>query len=292
MPELPEVETVRRGLSELIVGQTIEYVRIRLFRIVRYPEPSQFEQRLVGRVIQAVHRRGKYLLFDVTPYTLVSHLRMEGQYRVSPRDEPETPHTHVVFGLSNGTELRYRDVRQFGTMDVLAVDEPRPSGLMSLGPEPFDETLTPRSLYARLHKRHAPIKSVLLDQKVMAGLGNIYVDESLFLAGIHPFTSADKVSKARCDLLLSSIRDVLTKAIDAGGSSIRTYVNGYGRHGGFQMQLHVYGRDGEPCLVCGHEIEKTRLGGRGTHYCPVCQPRRLRSIEATTRIKGKGSEPL
>ncbi|MFB5189586.1 bifunctional DNA-formamidopyrimidine glycosylase/DNA-(apurinic or apyrimidinic site) lyase [Alicyclobacillus fastidiosus] len=273
MPELPEVETVRRGLSALVVGKTIVYVHVHLPRIVRHPTPEEFEKRLVGRKVESIGRRGKYLLFDVPPYTLVSHLRMEGQYRVVPKDEPLALHTHVIFGLSDGTELRYRDVRQFGTMDLLTADETPPSGLVTLGPEPFDPALTPHVLYRSLHKRSAPVKSVLLDQSVLAGLGNIYVDEALFHAGVHPLTSANRIGQRRCEVLLKAIRDVLTRAIEAGGSSIRTYVNGYGRHGGFQIQLNAYGREGQPCLVCGQPIEKIRLGGRGTHYCPTCQPK-------------------
>lgn len=273
MPELPEVETVRRGLTSLVVGQTIHDVRVYLPRIIRHPTVPEFEERLVGRTIESIDRRGKYLLFHMAPYTLVSHLRMEGQYRVTDRDEPMAPHTHVVFGLSDGTELRYRDVRQFGTMDLLTEEEGWPSGLLTLGPEPFDPTLTPKLLYHRLHHRSAPVKSVLLDQTCIAGLGNIYVDEALFLAGIHPLTKAKSIGLRRCTELLNAIRDVLSRAIDAGGSSIRTYVNGYGRHGGFQMQLNVYARAGQPCFVCGQSIEKIKLGGRGTHFCANCQSR-------------------
>lgn len=284
MPELPEVETVRRGLSSLVVGKTIEYVNVRLPRIIRYPGVDGFVSRIEGRTIAGIRRRGKYLLIDIPPYTLISHLRMEGQYRVVPKDEPAAPHTHVVFGLSNGEELRYRDVRQFGTMDIILPDEPAPSGLATLGPEPFDANFAPDALYERIHRRAAPIKSVLLDQSVIAGLGNIYVDEALFLSGIHPLTPANCVSKKQCDGLLASIRDVLGRAIEAGGSSIRSYVNGYGRHGGFQMQLNVYARAGQPCLVCGGEIEKVRLGGRGTHYCPICQPKNGRRSSSSQKI--------
>ncbi|WAH37951.1 bifunctional DNA-formamidopyrimidine glycosylase/DNA-(apurinic or apyrimidinic site) lyase [Alicyclobacillus dauci] len=273
MPELPEVETIRRGLTSLVVGKTVTYVTVRLPRIIRFPSVPEFEERLVGRTIHAIHRRGKYLVFDMEPFTMISHLRMEGQYRVADRDEPLASHTHVIFGMSDGTELRYRDVRQFGTMDALADDEERPSGLVNLGPEPFDPVLTPNVFYTRLHSRSAPIKSVLLDQVCIAGLGNIYVDEALFLSGIHPLTKASRIGQGRCELLLGAIRNVLSRAIEAGGSSVRTYVNGYGRHGGFQMQLNVYARQGQPCFVCGQAIEKIKLGGRGTHFCPHCQAR-------------------
>lgn len=287
MPELPEVETVRRGLEALIVGKTILRVDVSLARIIRHPSVLEFQERLQNKRIESVGRRGKYLLFEVPPYTLVSHLRMEGQYRVAQPADSIAPHTHVIFYLSDDTELRYRDVRQFGTMDAISEFEEMPSGVTALGPEPFDAALSAQSLRECLHRRNAPIKSVLLNQSCIAGLGNIYVDEALFLAGIHPLTKASRIGEKRAKLLLESIRDVLTRAIDAGGSSVRTYVNGYGRHGGFQMQLHVYGRNGEPCLRCGQPIEKTRLGGRGTHFCPNCQRR-----GGKRRMTSQHSDPI
>lgn len=299
MPELPEVETVRRGLETLIVGKTILGVKVQLPRIIRHPGVSEFERRLMNRSIVAVRRRGKYLLLDIPPYTFVSHLRMEGQYRVADHGEPIAQHTHVIFQLTGGLELRYRDVRQFGTMDVVADGEAMPSGLTSLGPEPFDPHLTAKVLRQRFGNRSAPIKSVLLNQTCIAGLGNIYVDEALFLSGIHPLTKANQIGEKRAVKLLDAIRDILRRAIEAGGSSVRTYVNGYGRHGGFQMQLSVYAREGEPCPVCGQPIEKIRLGGRGTHYCPRCQrprgqlrtePKRLEPSEEEHQ-EGKKRKP-
>jgi len=280
MPELPEVETVRRSLEDLVVGKTIEQVDVRLPRIIRTPnDVIQFATLLSGCTIESVQRRGKYLLFSMPPYTLISHLRMEGQYSLRHQQEPYAPHTHVIFRFTNGEELRYRDVRQFGTMDLVTSEADYPKGLTELGPEPFDETLTPRLFYQTLHKRTAPIKAVLLDQTSIAGLGNIYVDEALFLAKIHPERSANQITQKQAEHLLVAIRDVLTRAIEAGGSSIKSYVNGYGRHGGFQIQLHVYGQDGNPCRVCATPIEKIRVAGRGTHYCPKCQvrPRRKRA---------------
>ncbi|EJY55522.1 formamidopyrimidine-DNA glycosylase [Alicyclobacillus hesperidum URH17-3-68] len=273
VPELPEVETVRRGLAELVSGDVIVDVQVSLPRIIRYPSVADFVDRATGRTIRAIGRRGKYLLFDLAPYTLVSHLRMEGQYRVVPTSEPLALHTHVIFRLASGRDLRYRDVRQFGTMDLLLPDESRPSGLQTLGPEPFDSNLTPTLLRSSLQRRTGPVKAVLLDQTIIAGLGNIYVDEALFLSGIHPLEPANRLGPKRLARLLSSIRDVLGRAIEAGGSSIRTYQDGYGRHGGFQIQLNVYGRTGEACRQCGSEIQRMRVSGRGTHYCPQCQRR-------------------
>lgn len=272
MPELPEVENVRRSLEALVVGKVIESVEARLPRIIRTPDdPRVFEALLQGCTIEATARRGKYLLLSVPPWTLVSHLRMEGQYALATAGDAEQSHTHVVFRFTDQTELRYRDVRQFGTMDLVATEQAYPEGLRLLGPEPFDTRLTAAILHQRIHSRKAPIKAVLLNQTCIAGLGNIYVDEALFLSGIHPERPADRVTKSEATKLLADIRDVLGRAIHAGGTSIKTFVNGYGRHGGFQMELNVYAREGQPCRVCGSEIVKLRVAGRGTHVCLHCQ---------------------
>lgn len=290
MPELPEVENVRRSLQELIVGKTIERVHVSLPRIIRTPDDVvRFQVELEGGKVTSIGRRGKYLIFHIPPYMLVSHLRMEGQYRLCEGQDEVVPHTHVVFHFTDGTELRYRDVRQFGTMDLVRSQEDWPKGLASLGPEPFSEDLTPASLYRTIHRRRAPIKAVLLDQTCIAGLGNIYVDEALFAAHIHPARSADQLKKRQVSVLLDEIRSVLQRAIEAGGTSIRTYVNGYGRHGGFQMELAVYGREGQPCRRCGTLIEKTRVAGRGTHFCPRCQPKPRNSRQ---RVRTEGSASL
>lgn len=291
MPELPEVENVRRSLEALVVGKVIESVEVRLPRIIRTPDDVRlFEALLQGCTVESVARRGKYLLLSLPPWTLVSHLRMEGQYRLADAGEPEAVHTHVIFRFTDKSELRYRDVRQFGTMDLVAGTNAYPSGLRALGPEPFDPLLTSTQLHQRIHGRKAPIKAVLLDQTCIAGLGNIYVDEALFLTGIHPERPADRVSQSETARLLEAIRDVLQRAIDAGGSSIKTYVNGYGRHGGFQMELNVYAREGQPCRVCGQEIVKLRVAGRGTHVCVHCQgtPQKRRRARKPAKANGEG----
>ncbi|ACV59351.1 bifunctional DNA-formamidopyrimidine glycosylase/DNA-(apurinic or apyrimidinic site) lyase [Alicyclobacillus acidocaldarius] len=272
MPELPEVETVRRHLAERIEGDVIRDVEVRLPRIVRHPALNVFAERLREQGIHRVGRRGKYLLFQLDQVLLVSHLRMEGRYAVANPSEPELPHTHVVFRLASGRELRYADVRQFGTMDAVLKGEPLPKGLAELGPEPFDPALDGAALHERWRGRRAPIKSLLLDQRQIAGLGNIYVDEALFAAGIHPLTPAGAVGAEELGVLLREIRDVLARAIREGGSSVRSFRDGYGRHGGFQIQLAVYGRAGEPCPRCGGAIQKIKVAGRGTHVCPACQP--------------------
>ncbi len=290
MPELPEVENVRRNLEKLVVGKTIESVDVRLGRIIRTPDDvRRFCFELAGKTITEVNRKGKYLLFSLPPYTLISHLRMEGRYGLARMDDPELPHTHVVFHFTDGDELRYRDVRQFGTMDLVISENEFPAGLRNLGPEPLDEKFLASGLFMTIHKRTAPIKALLLNQTCIAGLGNIYVDEALFSAHIHPERKGCSISESEVTDLLVAIRDIIRRAIDAGGSSIRTYVDGYGRHGGFQMELSVYGRTGQPCVTCGSAIEKIRVAGRGTHYCPVCQVRDIDLTQGIKRLSKGGS---
>lgn len=272
MPELPEVETVRRGLEALIVGQTIARVEVHLARIVRMPGVAQFTSLLEGALVRAVDRRGKYLLIRAGDLTLVSHLRMEGRYGLYARETPVEAHTHVIFHLANGSELRYRDVRQFGTMDLFTQEELTAwPNLAELGPEPLEDAFDALYLRRVAGKRRAPIKAVLLDQTVVAGLGNIYVDEILHRAGVHPERSAASLSLATMREIVSHCRTVISEAITLGGSSIKSYVNGYGTPGGFQFSLRAYGRAGLPCLTCGAEIVKGRVAGRGTHVCLQCQ---------------------
>ncbi|MCY0876473.1 MAG: DNA-formamidopyrimidine glycosylase [Firmicutes bacterium] len=285
MPELPEVETVRRGLEALLVGHTIERVEVRLPRIVRSPDLASFTHSLAGAQVTAVERRGKYLLICTGDLTLVSHLRMEGRYGLYNATDPVLPHTHVLFHLADGTELRYRDVRQFGTMDLLSPGAlSHWPALQTLGPEPLSDSFDVSYLQRLARKRKAPIKAVLLDQTVVAGLGNIYVDEILHRAGIHPERSAASLSRAALSAIVEQARTVIGEAIAMGGSSIKSYVNGYGAPGGYQFSLRVYGRAGQPCASCGSEIVKGRVAGRGTHVCLTCQkPPRQAAIKAERR---------
>jgi len=276
MPELPEVETVKRTLNALVAGKTIRAVTVRLPRIIHRPEePEAFAAALEGRTILGIERRGKFLRFLLDGLVLVSHLRMEGRYSVCPSDEPIEKHTHVLFHLTDGTDLRYKDVRQFGTMHLFRPGEEfgQPP-LSKLGMEPLDNAFTAEALRRLLGGRKAPIKPLLLNQAYVAGLGNIYVDESLHKAGIHPERPAASLRPAEWTRLHEAIRCTLQEAVDAGGSSVRSYVNGQGELGMFQLRLYVYGREDEPCRTCGTAIVKTVLGGRGTHVCPVCQPYR------------------
>jgi formamidopyrimidine-DNA glycosylase len=273
MPELPEVETVVRTLRTLVMGKTIERVSVLLPRIVRRPDDVEvFKAQLVGQTIREIRRRAKFIQFVLDRDMLISHLRMEGRYGLYREDEPVEKHTHVMFHFTDGTELRYRDVRQFGTMDLVPLGmESQVGPLVKLGVEPLDESFTPALLRRILKGRTTKIKPLLLNQECIVGLGNIYVDESLFRAGIHPERAAGKLTAKQVEKLHASIVATLSEAVEQGGSSIKSYVNGQGEMGMFQQYLYVYGRKGEPCRVCGEPIIRFVVGGRGTHICPKCQ---------------------
>ncbi|MBO9130604.1 DNA-formamidopyrimidine glycosylase [Bacillus sp. 165] len=273
MPELPEVETVRRTLEALVKGKMIEDVLVDYPKLVKEPDDvEEFKERLRGETIEKVGRRGKFLLIYFTHYVLVSHLRMEGKYRLNQTGEPIDKHTHIRFLFTDGTELQYNDVRKFGTMHLFRKGEEELSlPLSDLGPEPFPEYLTTQYLTEQLEKTSRKLKVVLLDQRVLVGLGNIYVDEVLFRARIHPERPASSLGEAETQKLYEEIVATLTEAVEKGGSTIRTYINSQGQIGSFQNSLYVYGRKGEACVRCGSAIEKTVVGGRGTHFCPVCQ---------------------
>ncbi|MZQ85077.1 DNA-formamidopyrimidine glycosylase [Paenibacillus sp. 5J-6] len=280
MPELPEVETVKRTLNNLITGKTIEQVQVRLPRIIQKPDDIQmFEVLLQGQQIETIERRGKFLRFVLTDYVMVSHLRMEGRYGLYSSEDPLESHTHVLFRFTDGSELRYKDVRQFGTMHLFPRgEELTQPPLHKLGLEPLDEGFTFEAFRDRIAHKKTKIKPLLLNQEYIVGIGNIYVDESLFLAGIHPEREASSLSKKELMLLHEAIIRTLSDSVEVGGSSIKSYVNGQGEIGLFQHQLNIYGRQSQSCKTCGSEIYKTVVGGRGTHICPTCQPLKRKRI--------------
>ncbi|MGE7600918.1 DNA-formamidopyrimidine glycosylase [Peribacillus sp. NPDC097675] len=273
MPELPEVETVRRTLEQLVLGKEIVEVSVLWPKIIKAPEPvEQFQDALRGQTIQDIGRRGKFLIFTLDDYAMVSHLRMEGKYGVHPKEEPYDKHTHVIFTFTDGSELRYRDVRKFGTMHLFRKGEEMDQmPLLHLGPEPLSDEFTVEGLSAKLAKTSRKIKPVLLDQTVVVGIGNIYVDESLFRSGIHPERKASSLTLEEIIRLHAEIVATLSEAVEKGGSTIRSYVNSQGQIGMFQLELNVYGRKGENCKVCNTPLEKLVVAGRGTHICPSCQ---------------------
>ncbi|OAZ41886.1 DNA-formamidopyrimidine glycosylase [Paenibacillus polymyxa] len=276
MPELPEVETIKRTLNELIVDKHIDHVTVNLPRIIHRPDDIHaFAMELAGHRITGVERRGKFLRILLDGLVLVSHLRMEGRYGLYSQDDPVEKHTHVIFHFKDGTELRYQDVRQFGTMHLFpAGQDLLEKPLNKLGLEPMDEAFTPEMLRAAVGTRSTSIKAALLNQSYVVGIGNIYVDESLFKAGIHPAQPAKSLTDSQFRILHEAIVSTLGASIQVGGSSIKSFVNGQGKTGDFQHQLQIYGRNAKPCMNCGTLIEKSVVAGRGTHHCPVCQPLR------------------
>ena len=275
MPELPEVETVRRQLEPLLVGRRFERVQINDPRLVRPFEPVAVAAELEGERVAEVDRRGKYLIFRFeSGRVLLVHLRMTGSFR-HRRDGAgeDDPHRRAVVRLDDGSDVAYRDVRRFGTWLLVEPEELEPYLADRLGEEPLVAGFTPARLARRLAGRRAPIKAALLDQRTLAGLGNIYVDEALWGARLHPKRPAGELDANDVRRLHGAIRRVLQTAIERRGSTLRDYSTPRGRRGSMQRAFKVYGRTNEPCDRCGTPIEKTRTGGRGTWYCPHCQPR-------------------
>lgn len=274
MPELPEVETVRRGLEKLILGKKISNIDIRYPKMIK-TDLDEFQKEMPGQVIQTMGRRGKYLLFYLSDKVLISHLRMEGKYFYYPDQVPERKHAHILIHFEDGATLVYEDVRKFGTMELLA-----PKLLEAyfvtkkLGPEPTEQDFDLARLKLALKKSKKPIKSHLLDQTLVAGLGNIYVDEVLWRAKIHPFRSSNSLSSQEARKVHDETIKVLGQAVEKGGSTIRTYTNAFGEDGTMQEFHQVYDKAGQACSRCGAIIEKIQLGGRGTHFCPKCQRRK------------------
>ena len=273
MPELPEVETVRRGLEKLILGKKISSIEIRYPKMIK-TDLDEFRKEVPGQVVESMGRRGKYLLFYLTDKVLISHLRMEGKYFYYPDQVPERKHAHVLIHFEDGGTLVYEDVRKFGTFDLLAKNQEEAYFTKKkLGPEPTKKTFKYAPFERALMTSAKPIKSLLLEQKLVAGLGNIYVDEVLWAAKVHPETPAKKLSKAAMKRIHDQTIAILQLGIEKGGSTIRTYRNALGEDGTMHNYLQVYGKTGQPCPRCASTIEKIKLGGRGTHLCPRCQKR-------------------
>ncbi len=280
MPELPEVETVRRGLSAVLDGQVLRRVIVRRAGL-RFPFPDNFAASLEGRRVGVIGRRAKYLVLPLdSDQNLLVHLGMSGRMMILQEDNTDVgPHDHVEFSTDQGVRVVYRDPRRFGMMTLCAATQMEEHPLLrDLGPEPLGNEFNTAVLSKALQKRSGPIKTVLLDQRVVSGLGNIYVCESLFLAGISPFRSASSLNESEISRLVDAIRDVLLRAIDAGGSSLRDHRRPDGELGYFQHTFTVYGQEGRPCPRCSQEDEnngcavvRTVQAGRSTFYCSRTQ---------------------
>jgi formamidopyrimidine-DNA glycosylase len=270
MPELPEVETTRRGIAPHIERQEVTGVRV-YDRRLRWPVPPDLARRLVGHVVVRVERRSKYLLFRLGHGTLIVHFGMTGSMRLHRAPPPLRRHDHIDLEFGNGVVLRYHDPRRFGAMLWSSDDGASHPLLAALGPEPLTGAFDIDHLFAATRTRTAAIKLALMDSHVVVGVGNIYANEALFRAGILPTRAARRISRHRLVRLIDAVRHTLTDAITKGGSTLRDYVDSEGRPGFFQQGYFVYGRAGEPCRICGGRIRSVRLGGRATYYCPRCQ---------------------
>lgn len=270
MPELPEVETTRRGIAPHVTGQTVLQVIVRQRRL-RWPVPARLGRELPGEVIRQVDRRAKYLLLRTDGGTVIVHLGMSGSLRVVDAASPAGRHDHVDLVLADGRALRLTDPRRFGAVlwtRNLAEHHPL---LADLGPEPLDPHFTGDYLYARARGRRIAVKPYLMDSRTVAGIGNIYANEALFLAGIHPNRPAGRVARERYRRLAASVRQVLEESIAQGGTTLRDFLNSEGKPGYFRQYLRVYGRDGAPCPTCAGAIRELRQIQRSTFYCPACQ---------------------
>ncbi len=270
MPELPEVETTRRGIQPFVEGQTVKDVVVREPRL-RWPVPDDLWQKLAGYTIQTVKRRAKYLLMDTEQGVLMVHLGMSGSLRVLKDDAPVNKHDHIDIVLENGHRLRYTDPRRFGS--ILWTDQPlwEHRLLKNLGPEPLGDEFTAQRLYRLSRDRSQPVKTFIMDNKIVVGVGNIYANEALFRAGIRPDRACGKISKARYERLTQCIKETLEKAIAQGGTTLKDFVGGDGKPGYFKQELAVYGRAGQHCIQCSSFIKEVRLGNRSTCFCSKCQ---------------------
>ena len=270
MPELPEVETTRRQLEPLLVGRLIDRIVVREPRL-RWPVPPDFAARLEGRRVGALHRRAKYLLARFDNGTALIHLGMAGSLRMARADEPPGAHDHLEWRFDDGQCLRYRDPRRFGTMLWWEGPPAAHPLLARLGPEPFSGAFHGDWLHARSRGRRATVKSFIMDGRTVAGIGNIYANEGLFEAGIHPARAAGRIGRARYGRLAGVLKRILADSIRAGGSSFRDYVRADGTPGRYVAQLRVYDRANEPCLRCGTTLRGRIIGQRSTVWCPGCQ---------------------
>lgn len=273
MPELPEVEIVRRSLQKIVSLESV-IIKVNLFRPnIRFEIPKIISKKLVNQKIISVERRAKYLLFKTPAGYLLSHLGMTGSWRILKLNEAYTPHDHFSLKFKDGRELVFRDPRRFGMIDFVENDEIKTHiRLKNLAPEPLDAgSFTDEYLFSKIKNRKSPIKNFIMDQKFVVGVGNIYASEVLFAAKINPNRKAYRLSKSDCVRLVRMIKDILSSAIERGGSTIRDFVSGDGEYGTFQNNFSVYGRCGQTCRKCGASIKTKMFSGRSTFWCPHCQ---------------------
>ena len=271
MPEIAEVRTVRDALRKELIGKSIVNVNILYDGIIK-TDLEEFKSILKGKTFKEISTIGKWIIFNLGEYSLVSHLRMEGKYYYKPSFEPFEEHEHVVFNLNNDFDLRYKDVRKFGVMILCKTNEVMDLvEIKKLGIEPDNKNLTKEYLYEKIHTSNKPMKELLLDQTIINGLGNIYADEVLFASHISPLRKGKEVTLEECELICKVSSEIIKKAYKLGGTTIRSYTSQLGVIGHYQDYLMVHTRELRDCKVCGTLIKKIRVGGRGTYFCPTCQ---------------------
>ena len=272
MPEKPEVITVVNNLKKEIIGKKIVGCNIYWDNIIAYPTVNEFKKEIINEIIKNIETRGKFIVIELNKYSLLIHLRMEGKFFFRKKGDSINKHEHVELIFDDDISFRYHDVRKFGKMYLIKIEDTyKVKPLSELGLEYNDSNLNKKYLYEKIHLKKLPIKTVLLDQSIITGIGNIYDDEILFMSGINPNRSASSISEDECENIINNTRIVLEKAIKLGGTTIKSFTSSEGVHGLFQNELLVHGKSGKPCPKCGSIIEKTRIGGRGTSYCANCQ---------------------
>ena len=272
MPEKPEVITVTKKLEKRLLNRKITDIKVYYDRIIDYPSVDDFCKEIKNQTMKSFTTRGKWIVIELNDYYLLVHLRMEGKFYFREKNSEIEKHHHVVFIIDDEEELHFGDVRKFGRMKLIPKDKINEMPpFTELGLEPWDKNLTKEYLLDKFKNKSLPIKTVLLDQSIITGIGNIYDDEILFLSRINPFRKAKTLNKEELSLIIKNTISVLDKAIAEGGTTIRNYTSEEGVTGNFQNNLYVHTKENEPCTICGTKIVKTRINGRGTYYCPKCQ---------------------
>ncbi len=271
MPELAEVETVRNTLKERILNKEIKDVNIIYSKIIE-SDLEEFKKVLRNNKFIDIKRKGKWLIFELKDHYLLSHLRMEGKYFIKDTKEKIEKHEHIIISFKDNTDLRYHDTRKFGRMKLIKKEDlDKTIEIQKQGKEPMDSTLSSKYLLEKFKGKRLPIKTVLLDQEIISGLGNIYADEVLFASLIHPLKEAKDVTKEECERIIKSSKEIIEKAISLGGTTIRSYTSSLGVTGHYQDYLKVHKREGMPCVICNNPIKRIKVGGRSTYYCEHCQ---------------------
>lgn len=272
MPEKPEVLTVVKSLKPMILNKKITECNVYWDNIIASPTTDEFKKKIINQKINGITTRGKFIVMDLDDYSLLVHLRMEGKFMFRKKGEPIGKHEHVELILDDDVSFRFHDVRKFGKMNLIKKEDTyKVKPLIDLGLEYNDDGLTKEYLYEAIHSKRLPIKTVLLDQSIITGIGNIYDDEILFMSSINPNRKACDITLDECQDIIDNCRCVLEKAIKLGGTTIKSFTSSEGVHGLFQNELLAHGKAGEPCPKCGETLQKTKIGGRGTHYCGNCQ---------------------